>query len=364
MAISEPLQGANSNPSTSSAEDTRANLFPRPENAPEPQTSAIFGLSLRDSLAYYDPDTCCWKTFQATFLSDLETYSETWPDSGLMRNGVVTELRTSAPVTSESESSSWPTATSNMVTGAGTDGRDGGENLQTTVSRWPTVRSTSGGGNRSGYEGAPYRPAIAQQAAAQNWPTARREDGESCGNHPGAVDSLTGATRTWKTPHGLSPKGQNGKVGGCGGGEFGKQANNWATPASHERAQDPRQVDHGAQLANQADIWQTPQARDHRSGESLRDYGNARPLNEQVLEFSLPALQIPNGQPSSNPDQTSRRLFPTPSASMATVQDLEQASYAGNDPNRPKYADLEKRRLNPRFVCWLMGFPIGWTEVD
>jgi len=22
----------------------------------------------------------------------------------------------------------------------------------------------------------------------------------------------------------------------------------------------------------------------------------------------------------------------------------------------------EKRRLNPRFVEWLMGFPIGWTE--
>jgi hypothetical protein len=48
---------------------------------------------------------------------------------------------------------------------------------------------------------------------------------------------------------------------------------------------------------------------------------------------------------------------------MATVQDMEQAAYAGNSPNRPKYSDLQKRRLSPRFVEWLMGFPVTWTEL-
>ncbi len=33
------------------------------------------------------------------------------------------------------------------------------------------------------------------------------------------------------------------------------------------------------------------------------------------------------------------QMFPTPSASMMTEQDMEQARYAGNDPRRPKYAD-------------------------
>ena len=36
------------------------------------------------------------------------------------------------------------------------------------------------------------------------WPTARAEDSESCGNHPGAVDSLTGATSQWQTPRAYS----------------------------------------------------------------------------------------------------------------------------------------------------------------
>lgn len=33
----------------------------------------------------------------------------------------------------------------------------------------------------------------------------------------------------------------------------------WATVTSHHRTHDPRQVDHGQQLANQVDQWQTPQ---------------------------------------------------------------------------------------------------------
>jgi hypothetical protein len=92
---------------------------------------------------------------------------------------------------------------------------------------------------------------------------------------------------------------------------------------------------------------------------------NARPLNEIAERFqpSRPDQTTPAGLKSSPPDQTSRRRFPTPSASMATVQDMEQAQYAGNSPNRPKYADLEKRRLSPRFVEWLLGFPISWTEL-
>lgn len=48
----------------------------------------------------------------------------------------------------------------------------------------------------------------------QSWPTPRAEDGESCGNHPGATDSLTGATRNWE----LCPYGPQGR-GTSGGGK-------------------------------------------------------------------------------------------------------------------------------------------------
>lgn len=92
-------------------------------------------------------------------------------------------------------------------------------------------------------------------------------------------------------------------------------------------------------------------------------------------------------------------MFPTPTNSMVTMGDFEQARYAGNSGNRPKYQDVKmfptpKSRdwkgqtqrgihapldalpnmdkgdgtpiggtLNPNFVEWLMGFPKDWTEL-
>ncbi len=333
MAMSNDSQETNLNPLTLSAPDTPANPSAKPESEREQQTSAIFGLKLRDSLAYFDPATCSWKTFQDTFLSGLETYSETWPDSGTMRNGVVTELRTSAPAICESESLSWPTAQAHD--GGGMRGNTMADHhhyphdLSNAADSWPTVRSTSGGGNRSAYEEAPYRPAIAQ--IASQWPTARAEDSESCGNHPGTADSLTGVTRHWVTPQahqaGANSKRENRE--GTGGPDLKEQTEHWNTPHGMSNRDFRGKVGGcgGGEFANQANNWQTPQSRDHKSGESLQDYGNSRPLNEQVLEFSHLAPVIPDGPPSSLNSPTSRR------------------------------------RLNPRFVEWLMGFPIGWTEL-
>jgi len=59
------------------------------------------------------------------------------------------------------------------------------------------------------------------------------------------------------------------------------------------------------------------------------------------------------------------RMWPTPSASSATIQDMEQAKFAGNDPNRPKYSDVKSvGSLNPAWVECLMNFPLGWTDID
>jgi hypothetical protein len=44
------------------------------------------------------------------------------------------------------------------------------------------------------------RPMLAlhtDESASSSWPTARAEDSECCGNHPGVQDSLGGATRNW-----------------------------------------------------------------------------------------------------------------------------------------------------------------------
>src|SRR5271166_6485360 len=137
MPTSETLRELNWNPSISSPEDSLARISARPESGPELKALArAFGLNLPVSLGSFDPGTCSLRTSQASlFQEQCPEWSESWPDSGMWDAGAVYELQSSAPVIYESASSLWPTA--------------------------------------------------------------RSEDSESCGNHPGATDSLTGATRNW-----------------------------------------------------------------------------------------------------------------------------------------------------------------------
>jgi hypothetical protein len=43
------------------------------------------------SLAWYDQNSCSWKTYQRSLVTDWEPYLETWPRWGSMRNGVAYE---------------------------------------------------------------------------------------------------------------------------------------------------------------------------------------------------------------------------------------------------------------------------------
>jgi hypothetical protein len=46
------------------------------------------------SFTKYDPNSCSWKTHQCLLLGDLEEFSETWPQWGLMRDGECWEQQT------------------------------------------------------------------------------------------------------------------------------------------------------------------------------------------------------------------------------------------------------------------------------
>lgn len=78
----------------------------------------------------------------------------------------------------------------------------------------------------------------------------------------------------------------------------------WPTPRAEERQQRNSQDNYVA-LSMAVKMWPTPMSQNWRSGKTLKDYGNSRPLQEAV-----------SGQ------------------------------------------------LNPTWVEWLMGFPLGWTDCD
>jgi len=79
-------------------------------------------------------------------------------------------------------------------------------------------------------------------------------------------------------------------------------------------------------------LWLTPSARDWRSGKASQDTleGNSRPLNEVV---------------------TAREQLPTPTAQRRTGLQSHGRNVIGG-------------QLNPTWVEWLMGWPIGWTDCE
>lgn len=190
------------------------------------------------------------------------------------------------------------------------------------------------------------------------WPTARAEDSESCGNHSGAVDSLTGAARMWtncQTPLpyvGPEPNYQT-RLPNETSNEYWErmtayEAENginpaeggmhWPTPRtitggaeSAERKQEPGRTESGgSDLQSAAANWPTPATRDYRS-----------PNAASHMDRSMGAKHL-----DQLPNFIEHSFLPAPPTS----------THGGKSPSG------STRRLNPDFVDWLMGLPPGWTD--
>ena len=149
------------------------------------------------------------------------------------------------------------------------------------------------------------------------------------------------------------------------------QAMLWATPTSHPRSHDPRQVDHGEQLANQVNQWQSPQSRDWKDGSSTdfpETLTGTPPLGHQAPRSGI------GGLPSSPSGPTSPRLWSTPRSAGGTTS-RRAMTHRRDGKGGTSMPSLEQqvtgqveissypKRLNPLFVEWLMGMPLFWTEL-
>lgn len=168
------------------------------------------------------------------------------------------------------------------------------------------------------------------------WPTARAEESESAGNHPGATDSLTGATALWLTPHGMTGVDATGKAGA--GGEFAASVEMWATPNVPSRGPESPESkatrnSGGVDLQTQVMLgsaWPTPASRD------VKGTKDASHMDRSTGSMHLD--QLPNFV---------AHVF-TPTTAPSGPQD--HTSGSDGPPSRP--------RLNPLFVAYLMGWPL------
>jgi hypothetical protein len=203
MTTSEPASGGGwEQPGlelTWSAEGSPASPCPSPVRAWPKPTNGGSGQRPGPSFATYDPDSRSWKTSQASLLGGWETYSQTWPRSGMTRSGIAYPLQPSAPLT-DVTGSSWlptPAAVSYGSNQGGAAGRVGPV--------WPTP-TVKGNYNRAGLSAKSGDGLATAVARAQTWPTPTASLGTKGGritprkSREGGTLIEAVSARMWPTP--------------------------------------------------------------------------------------------------------------------------------------------------------------------
>jgi hypothetical protein len=118
-------------------------------------------------------------------------------------------------------------------------------------------------------------------------------------------------------------------------------------------------------------LWATPQHRDFRSGQASRwdDPRRTRNLNDQVAKWPTPTSSVGGANHNSPSVVSGKRFamnlagavqsFPTP-----TRRDYKSGTGAQDRPGHsPPLSNVIGGTLNPTWVEWLMGWPLGWTDL-
>ena len=185
--------------------------------------------------------------------------------------------------------------------------------LETACSLWPTPdASVSVGSNRGGQQGrvGVDRPALAR--LVRLWPTTTTtQDSIGSGSHGyGPVSKSTGMSRS-----------------------------------------------EGVTLTDKAvRLWQTPRATDGDKGGPNQRLKGVPSLVAEARRRLWPTTTTHNSQDSLAPAEFLRK---SPELTARAFTLLGQMNSQSGQKCSPS-----DRTLNPRFVEWLMGWPIGWTDCD
>ena len=299
-----------------SLEDSHANHGQSQEKEKAQKTKDGFGMTSSKSLCRYNPQDSSWRMFQVSLLDmELTPYLETFPKWGSMRNGEVLKQ----------ETSELPT----------------GENV---YSYWRTSQASDGeGGTKEMREGVNSRYKLRDHSAnvVANWMTPNTMDSmppkskEAMDKHYQGVRK--GRTQPSNLREQIIPQLHN---------------KDWKTPTTHDfiehnqmelnekgrRLTKNKEDSHSVGLGDQVKItnWMTPMANDHK----YRFNGNTQSSNNlEIQSRKKSTLQ------HSHQDQTQKNG--------------NQYSEITQDSPQP----WKNLRLNPMFVEWLMGWPLGYTEL-
>ena len=310
MATSKKSTGKKSKDPTSSVAATPVNLLVRLANGEEKKIRAICGLGLEKPLASCDPSTQSWKMY-----GDISLWGDcplllNLPPSGMTRSGVLYLQPAWEPITGETVSSLWPTPTTQET-----------EHPDATLTQ--TGRRLSKDGKTS--------HSLGLADAARLWPT------------PTAVSRpMEGNVRLYraKVEAGEMTEAEAKLILGKSVWEAqGKLPKMWPTPTVDDASNvNPKPNRFRGLVAAVNETWPTPTASDWKSrGPNSKQQG-------------LPEVM-----------KTRENLWPTP-----TTVDTFTPKSRGNPTlgDAARTADSSTGKLNPTWVEWLMGFPLGWTDLE
>lgn len=285
---------------------------------------------------------------QSSIFQQEEPFSENLPRSGSMRNGELYERQTLAQATAGTGLGCWHTPKANETS----------EAAGTFVAR-------------NGDRGEHCTSGLTGQVG--RWPTARAEDSESCGNHSGGR-SLSAEEVNAK---GQTVKGKR-QVDLRNLAElWPTQA--WRTPATRDFHQGGPRLEKISErqtsLLDQAKQWPTPTTRDMKSpdlegsGNFERKMGAGFTIDLNSTSANWPTAQSRDWKSGQTSQETADKNA-RPLSEVATTFPCSRPALTTSTPGQRSSYDIlisllppvEDRELNPKFVEWLMGWPVGWSD--
>ena len=230
---------------------------------------------------------------------------------------------------------------------------------------------------------------MGQMARKGAWPTPRASDGAKGGSRQN--DDLAAAAKRWPTPtvHGNNNRAELSAKSGDG---LSTAAKTWATPQAHDtRPGKPERVGRPngpRNLNDEAALFPAPVASDADRRSASYPKGNLTLIGNAASHLPTPTA---HDSKATGPSQMARKSpgladmvkFPTP-----TTRDTESRGPAEANRNSPGLSfviqyptprankwgppdshgkepeEFRGGMLNPRWVEWLMGIPIGWTRLE
>ena len=314
-----------------------------PESKKEQKILDTFGRIYYDTLKQLDLFGASLKTSEDTLHWDLMKFTEAFQiwvtqssAESLQRRKLARHMREKDCSSLPSERNVWPTATSSMTTGAGTQAREDGMNLQTAVKTWltPTASET-------------------EQNLEKFW------------------------KRMEKYPNGTTMP------------SLSNQVKIWTTPVATDFNRTTQYQQGGTALSMMVNFWPTAIASNFKSAKTKKDLKNSRPLQEAVEKWSTPLatdakisgtslsrilrntidlptqIYLQNGRQdrenSSTNGRVQEQLLPNMPlvCSVATAKSILRAFSKGKLNKLPLMA--LPAQLNPAWVAELMGTTLGKT---